>query len=378
MNLFLRDVRHGVARALRKRPTRILLVWAPLGIGLLMGGVFLPRRAPGDLPVAVWDQDGSAASRRLLCDLAANQAFRIAAVVTDMDEGRRLMAGGRVRGFFIVPRGYARALARRDQAQVICYQDFTALLAGRTLSKNLYKLEASLQTRYLARTFQDLGMQPSATDFFATPLTVSYRKLFNPSLEYTQFLLPGILTATLFQVLVVIAGIFFYGPAGTLAGEGPLGRWLAVRTATFLLLSLLPFLVTSGLLFPLFGLATGPFWKLLIVFLPFALATLGLGLFLAALTRNPVITTELMIILGAAGFTFSGFTWPRAMFVPVVDWFAAAVPLTFLLEESSKVWYATGFAVNLLPLLVQATAYFALATVLLRFRRPLAPAGGAQ
>ena len=94
MNLFLRDVRRGVARALRERSTRILLVWAPLGIGLLMGGVFLPRRAPGDLPVAVWDQDGSAASRRLLCDLAANQAFHITAVVTDMDGGQRLMAGG--------------------------------------------------------------------------------------------------------------------------------------------------------------------------------------------------------------------------------------------------------------------------------------------
>jgi ABC-2 type transport system permease protein len=374
MKLMLQQTRAVLRTALRQRSTRLLLGWAPLGIGLLMGGEFLPTRAPGRLPVAVWDQDRSADSRELLRDVAANQAFALTATVDSQEEGQDLLAGGRVRGFLVVPRGFALDLKRRRPTHLVFYQDFTYILPGRTLAKNLVKLEAFLQEKYLARTFTDLGLQRSAADFFATPLTVHYRKRFNPSLEYTRYLLPGILYAVLFQVLAVTGGLFFFS-GDTLALEKPRWRWLASRIAAFLSLSLAPFLIVVGLLFPLFGLDTGSLPGLLAVYLPFALATLGLGLTLAALTRSPVLTTEIMIIVGAAGFTFSGFTWPRTMFLPVLAKAVAVLPLTSLLEESPKIWYGTGYAVSPLPLLGLAAAYFAAALAGLHWRRVPARSG---
>lgn len=352
--------------SLKTRFMRVLLILAPLFLGLVCGWIFVARRVPQKLPVAVWQRDDGRISRDLLRFLESNIAFSLQYRVSDFTTGKALLVSGKVRGFLVIPEDFSERLKRRQQARLILYEDFNFLLPGRTLHKNMYKVESWLQNTVLKEYFRETkGLDDTAAGFFSEPVAVNYRKLFNPPLEYTQFLLPGILFTLMFQVLAVLGGCVLFTNREALAGSSR-HRFLLVKVIAHTILSLIPFTILYLLLFPLFGLAMGNPLKILGFYLLFSTSTLLLGMFVSTLTRNAVLATELMIILGAAGFTFSGFTWPRMVFIPLFRWGVYMLPITSFLEESSKIWYGSVLHTDVGPLLLLLVVLAGLTALFIR------------
>lgn len=340
-----------IAAAWRRRFTRVMLLWVPLLVGLLIGFIFVKQRVPQKLPIAVCALDSSRLIRELLADMESNQGFTIHARVPDLASGRHLLASGQVRGLLLIPREFTRRIRRLEQAQLVLYEDFNFPLPGRTLMRNMVKIENWLQGKLRRERFERRGVSRQAAAFFSDPLQINYKKLYNPSLEYTQYLLPGVLFAILFQSLVVVGGVMLADDTAVPASPS----WFAFaarRLTAYLFLSLLPLAIVYGLLFSLFQLLQGNPLLMVPLYLLFAMAALLLGVFVYLLVGDAIMATEIMIMVGAAGFTFSGFTWPRQMFIPLLREAVYLLPFTSLMEESTKIWYHVPGGINPLPLLL--------------------------
>jgi ABC-2 type transport system permease protein len=357
---------------LHDRAFVILLLAVPVVLNVLFGGVFLPARTARGIPFAVWDQDGSEESRELVRFVQSNRAFDVRCVLADEEEGRRLLSQRKIRGFMIIPGDFSRRIARRETADVVVYEDFTFLLPGRTLMKNLYKIESWYQNERLKDYFQEKGIMASGSRFLSNPVALQFRPLYNPSLEYTHFILPGVLLAVLFQMMTLLGATAYFMNAEAYAGR-PEREFLAVKTAVLFLFFLIPFALTYGVFFPLFGLPQGRPLLMMLIFAVFSLASIGMGLAVSALAGDQALGTSLIIIFGAVGFTFSGYTWPYFLFPSLWKTLAYVFPITPFLEETTKIIYGTGFPVHLWKLAVQAAAYLGLAFAVTRLRRP---AGG--
>ncbi len=354
---------HGL---LGNRLYRILLLWAPLGIGLLFGWTFTWKRVPSEIPVAVWNRDGQALSRDFLRHVDSLQSIRIVRQLTESQTGKALLCSGEVAGFIEIPADFSQRLRSGRAVRIVFYQDFNYLLPGRTLTKAISKLETWQQEKELQNFFTENGLSGSALTFLENPLKIEYHKLFNPSLDYTQFLLPGLLGGLLFQVLFLLGGKLFiaWNQSGK-RGLHSLWRMIGAAVAA----ALIPFAVCYGLLFPLFSLAVADPIRLLFVYILFALATLLMGMLIAALFQREVMTIELIVALGAVAFTLSGFTWPREMYPLLLRHLVGLYPLTWMFEESSKICYQTGYPLDLWPLLGLIVLYAGPLSLMVHLRR---------
>ena len=368
MKDFLALARDEAKACLRSPAFLVLLIAVPVALNILFGAIFLPARTARALPFAVWDQDGSRDSRQLVRFVQSNPAFDLRYVLASQEEGRKLLSQRKIRGFMIVPDGFSKKIARRETADVVVYEDFTFLLPGRTLMKNLYKVEYWYQKDLLEDSFKDRGLMDSASEFLANPATLNFRPLYNPSLEYTRFMLPGVLLAVLFQVMVLLGATAYFMNAAAYRGRSR-ARFLAVKTAVLFGLFLVPFALTYGIFFPLFGLPQGPAPAMILVFSLFSLASIGMGLAVAALAGDRTLGTSLILIVGAVGFTFSGYTWPMFLFPPMWKTIAYVSPLTPFLEETVKIIYGTGFPVQVWKMAAQALAYLGLALAAVNVKR---------
>ncbi len=337
-----------------------MLVLVPLGLGLLIGFTFAWKRVPRDIPVAVWNRDNQNLSREFLRYVDSTQAFALTKSVTDMEAGKAFFVSGEVRGFIVIPPDFSKNLNTGKPAHVIFYQDFNYLLPGRTLGKAISKIETWEQEKWLRRFFENKGISGGLADFLKNPIHIEYKKMFNESMEYTQFILPALFTTFLFQVLFLIGGTaYFFIPSESirsLSDSFPL-KYLSIRIIVYLMLSIIPFIVTYGIVFPLFNCAMGNILILFVYYLLFTLATLLMGMLISALLRNQVMATEIIIGLGAVAFTLSGYTWPRYMFPALFDNIVGLYPLTSYLEESSKIWYKTGYRLSAIPLIILIFVY---------------------
>ena len=368
MKGFLSLAKSEARACLRSRTFLVLLIAVPVVLDVLFGAVFLPARTARAIPFAVWDQDGSRDSRELVRFVQSNPAFDLRYVLTGMEEGRKLLSQRKIRGFMVIPGDFSRRIARRETADVVVYEDFTFLLPGRTLMKNLYKVESWYQKDLLQDQFKDKGIMASGSEFLARPVGINFRPLFNPSLEYTHFMLPGVLLAVLFQLMTLLGTTAFFMNAAAYRGR-PKAAFITVKATVLLGFFLIPFALTYGVFFPLFGLPLGQPVAMTALFAVFSLACIGMGLAVAALAGDQTLGTSLMIIVGAVGFTISGYTWPLFLFPAFWRILARVSPLTPFLEEAAKIIYGTGFPVHPWMLAAQALAYLGLALVVVRGKR---------
>ncbi len=352
-SLIAREIR----AALKSKFFIAVLFLVPLVLGLFMGFTFTWKRIPQQIPVAVWNRDSQNLSREFLRSLNSTQAFHSTHIVTDIEAGKALLVSGKVRGFLIIPPDFSMSLRTGKQTRVIFFQDFNYLLPGRTLAKTISKVEGWEQERWFKYFFQQKGLSGTAAEFLKNPVRIEYRKLFNPTLEYTQFVLPGLLMAVLFQILIIVGGYSMFTSKESYVGVSAL-TFLAAKTITYLFLCMIPFGILYGLFFPLFDLLVGNVLLMFLYYLLFGLATLFLGMLIASIFKEPIFATEIIIALGAVAFTFSGFTWPRAMFPAFFKHAVVIFPLTSFLEESSKIWYQTHNPLNPWPLIILAVVFF--------------------
>lgn len=310
----------------RDRPTVVMMVGIP-AIQLMLFG-FAIRTEVRNLPTAVYDEARTSDSRALVQTILNTGNFRFHADATSRDEITRWIEAGTVRAAIVIPPEFTRDLAQRRTGRVQVIVDASDPLAS----------QAAISGASLGGQQRALEIA-TARGGSSLPLEVSVRPLYNPTLQSSIYIVPGIIGVLLSMTLVIVMGMSVVRERerGTLEQlvVTPisriglmLGKVLPFVLVGYLQMSII--LLLGRLVFhvPIRG-------SLLLLYLAsagFIGANLAIGLWLSTLVRTQAQAMQIGFLFLLPNLLLSGFMFPREAMPELAQWLSAALPLTYFLE----------------------------------------------
>ena len=323
------------------------------------------------IPLAVADRDGTPASRELVRAVTAPGELALVGGA-DPEEAEALFQRGDAKAVLVVERGYAEAVARREQVPVQLLVD----AADPTVANQiLQKAEGLVRAESRRLSGTDLAGR-------APPIQVKVWTRYNPAGRSALFMVPGLaayilaITAVLLTALTV-AGEWERGSMEQLFAS-PVGRLEIV------LGKLLPYLVLGMVELQLvvaFGAAVfdvpiaGSAALLFVIGFFFLVGMLGQGLLISVVTKNQLVATQAGTLSALLpSMLLSGMIFPLENMPLPLQALSRVIPARYLVHAlRGTMLKGNGLDVlwpDLLAVVLFAVAIVALATA--RFRRRLA------
>lgn len=248
--------------------------------------------------IAVLDQDRTFASRSFLDSMFQNPYFTRSLDVESESEIGPLLQRGQVRAAVVVPRGYARSLARGDSLAVQALVD--AANANTAATVIGYIESVADRATKKAREESALVTPPASSSPTVVPQP---RMWFNPELKSATFLVPGLVGMIMMLSAVIATSLSIVREKERETMEqlrvSPLRpeELILGKTLPYVLVGILSMALILGLAYLLFGVVVrGSFWLLGLTTLLFLFAALGLGVFISAITRSQQVAFQIAVL----------------------------------------------------------------------------------
>jgi len=337
----------------------VLPIVEAIGFGFSVGG------AIRHIPLAVYDEDRQALSRRLVTDFENSSYFEVRYRVASPDALEQLIRRGKAKAGLHIPPDFSRDLDAGLPTRV------QLLLDGLEIQ---YAESALGHAGAIAeRLGADTAPQRGGVEL--API-VLYNRKFRPAL----FVISGLLALILTQCGVALASL-------TLVREKEMGSYeqlivTPVTTPALIIGKLVPYAIISAIngvviVFLSLWLFDFPFRGSVSLFCAlsflFFLAVLGYGLLISAIARNALQAILLALLLIFPPIFFSGFDHPFSLLPTPLKVVGSLFPMTFYLDISRAImvrglalrdlWYDVAGLVALSAALFSLTAW--------RFRKTL-------
>lgn len=287
-----------------------------------------------NVPLAIFDQDKSSASRALLDAYRAADYFHLDFDVNGESELRQLIDSGKARAGIIIPPDYASRLAAGQSAHVAFIIDgsdptiaSTALAAATLIGQS--KSTAIMVERLTAR---------GQANAFQPPLEVRTQVWYNPDLVSAYYMIPA-LVGLILQFLTIVltaTSVVRERERGTIEQliVTPIRAWELVvgKLTPFVIISfidMIEILVAGALIFgvPI----NGSIPLLLVLAGLFLVSSLGLGLFISTMANTQQEAMITAIFFNLPSIFLSGFFFPLAAMPPFLQVISYAIPLRYFL-----------------------------------------------
>jgi ABC-2 type transport system permease protein len=349
------------------KPLMATMLIQPITFLIILGTAvsFTPR----NVPWAVLDRSDTAVSRRLVSEIATSGYFRAARPIASYDEATRLLQRGTVLAAVVVDRDFARAVERgRPTIQVLL--DGADPLQAARIGAAITRIAATYDPRVEATR-----VRPDAELARAGPIDVRQRFWFNPTLADGEFFMSALAAMLLTNLCFGATGLALVGERE----NGTYEQMLALPTSAVAIVlgKLLPYvalcymqvfvaLVPAGLVLGYWP--QGSWITLLIVTLPFVLASLGIGTFVSSLAKTSAQAVFLSVFFILPSFVLSGVMTPYQLMPDGVRQLGGLLPLRWYQIASRRIIErGAGLADVAVPTLVLCLM-FAVVLTLLRWR----------
>lgn len=291
-----------------------------------------------DIPYSVLDQDQSSLSRDLLDRLAVNPSFELQNECRSEDELNDEMTNDRIRFAIIIPPDFSRTLhgGKSVAVQVL----INGTMANRAIVTKGY-VEAFIAD-YNSRKLASSDLMGK----ISFPVDILPEARFNPSLESTNVLVPGIAGLVLLIFPAVLAAIslsreresgmilnFYTSPLSRF--QFLLGKGLPLLTIG-ILNYLLFFVLTIWLFHVPFG---GDFATLMLAMVLYMITTIGIGFLVATLVRSEVASLLIAsIVTFLPGFLYSGLMMPVQSMGAEGKMMASILPAYYFIRVAKAVF----------------------------------------
>jgi ABC-2 type transport system permease protein len=275
------------------------------------------------IPTALYDQERTQQSRRLIDAFVNSDTFRIARVVDSDDEMYRMMRAGAVKTAIKIPWDYSRRLAQGQTASILVLvdgSDSTISSFAISVSNGLIFQEALRRTGWTGQL----------------PVDVRPSVLFNPGSRSPNFFVPGMIAVVLQMMLVMLTAtsVVRERERGTLeqlslTPVSPLGlmtgKMLPYGVLGFLELCAILLIMQLVFRVPING---NPV-LLLALSIPFLVTALGLGLLISTRARTQAEAFQMSVGTLLPSVFLSGYIFLIDNMPPVFQVLSHAVPATY-------------------------------------------------
>jgi ABC-2 type transport system permease protein len=283
--------------------------------------------------LALQDRDRSTASRELVAAFTHSTYFDLVATALPGDDLEALLERRVARAILVIPEGYGRDLAKGRAAPVQLLLDGADSQTAQTVLGYVRALVSEENAGLVEVALAAAGRRP------VTLLAAEPRILFNPELESTQFLVPGLigfllmLTAVLSTALSVVRE----KERGTMEQlrVAPLRTYELIlgKTVPYLAISLLATLIILVAARALFGVEIrGPYLDLLVAVLLYLFGALAFGLFISTIANTQAFAFQAGLIASMLpAILLSGFIFQIRMMPAWLQAITYLVPARYFL-----------------------------------------------
>lgn len=358
-----------VVHILRDRQFLIFALGMPVVLILLFG--YAVSFDIEKVPLVLVDQDRTPASRNLVKAFTASDVFVVAAEREDPEAAQSLFRSGAAKAALVIPRGFARSLARGDRT------------SAQILLDGADNTSASVALGYatavsLAASRAELSKMAGPVEL---PLEIRTRTLFNPRLKSSVFLVPGLMVVILVMIAVMLTALtiareYERGSMEQLFAT-PVGRLEVIlgKLAPYFFIGLVQVLLVLSLGVTLFEVPVrGSLTLLFGVSGVFLLAMLMQGLLISVLTRNQMVASmAAMFSTFLPALLLSGFVFPVENMPAVLRYLSAILPPQYYVRALRAILLRGNGLEVVWPDVLALGGFFLvlLAVAVARFRRTL-------
>ena len=321
-------VAYKEATVIRHDKALLATVLAQPVMMLLLFGMALSNK-PANVKWIVFDRNQSAVSRRFIHEVQTTGYFLPPQSVWSYAEGQRLLKDGSALVFLIIPQGFRRDIERgRPRVQLLV--DGSDPLSAARVAAYIGQVASAFPTQRAAPTAQ----VPGAPAVSPVPIDLRQRFWFNPTLVDQRFFLAALAG-------MLLTNLCLSATSGGLVAERESGTYeqmLALPTTAIeiVLGKLVPYVVLAYGVFLFATIAAGVFFgvwpegswvALVLVTLPFVLASLGIGVFVSTLAHTSAQAVFITVFFIMPSFVLSGSMFPYQLMPHGVREVGALFPL---------------------------------------------------
>jgi ABC-2 type transport system permease protein len=345
----------------RDRLTLAMMVGIP-AIQLALFGYAI-RTEVRHLPTIVLDESRSAASRQLIDAVRNTGNFDVIGEVRTRGEIDELVKAGKAAAALVIPPEYAHDLKRGRTARAQVIVDAADPLAS----------SAAIGAASVAATAVTVSGAGRANR--PPPIEIRVRPWFNPALESSTYIVPGLVGLLLSLTLIMLTAMAIVRERE----RGTLEQLIVtpIDKTSLMLGKIMPFalvgyvqmtvVLTLGKL--LFGIPLrGSLPLLYLLSASFIVACLGLGLFVSTVAKTQAQAMQMSFMFMLPNILLSGYMFPREAMPEPAQIIGLLVPLTYYLKVLRGILLKDADFGALWPQMLVLTA-FAVAAISLSVRR---------
>lgn len=374
---FATSARREAAGLRRSRWDLAMISWVPLLAVAFIWWTF-SAGLPNRLPIGVLDQDHSALSRQLIRFLQATPGLQVVRPYDNTAEAAQALRRAEVYAVVSIAPDFARSLKQGRAAQVTLLHNAQLGTHSSLIQRDVRSAVGTLSAGVELAARNKRGEPALAVQVSMEPVRASLVTLFNPSLNYEQFLAAALIPALL-HILAMTAGAWTVGRE---LRDRTVADWLGPRagrgsTAAALLGKLLwPWLGlgmvgTLAMLWLTLGRGWHPpgslAWVLLALWVFLALS-LAMGALASSATRSLRTALSTTGFITAPAFAFGGVGFPLQSMPVLARGWAELLPYTHYIRlQMEQLQMAAPLSYSALTLMALALA----AIILVAFCAPL-------
>lgn len=324
----------------------LVMLVVPVALFFFYALIYQKQEAK-NLAFAVWDEDQSPVSRELLFLLEQKEALQITTRVSSEAEVKKLIQEGKILGAIHFPANLQKNIYSRHPSTVTLYTNAAALVPAKLVYKAVAEVVITGSTGVILQKLVKTGMKSDRAMAIANPISLNTYQLYNPTYNYQEYLVPGLITVGMQMILIIgsMLALNYEWVTETMhelydSSRGSVVAVIVGKTIAHLAISWINFIIIVGVIFPFFDIgvsaATGKFF---IIYTLLSLACIGIGMFISALFKDVMLSGDVALFYTSPAFVFSGFTFPRWAMPWYDQYYALIMPYTSFLDGFFKVYY---------------------------------------
>ena len=318
----------------------ILIFFIPHLINLVTGYMMNEKQLK-DIPMAVYMEDQTSLTRKIVKSFDDTETFEIVKYADSPEEVERSMAVGEALYGLVIPKDFTKDLKKYKSPTIVSLVDGTQLSSAAFTRIQGTEILLTTKIGAMVNAFKgkfDLSSKEAL--HMASPISITSRILGNPTRNYINFLMPGLMAA-LIQVGMVMTTASVTSPESLGAKEFRLDylkKLMGYASAGTLSILMMVGVQTRFFSVPF----RGGMGKLALLTFVFSCSVVSICMMLSTVFfKNKVFASQVAAVYFIPSSIIGGYTWPLVAMPEPIQKFATLMPFTYF-GNFLRMWLLDG------------------------------------
>ena len=348
---------------------------APMAYGFLLPYIYVYKQVD-NISVGIVDEDKSNTSSSFARYINASQDLNIVSSYSTTQEALSDIKSKDINAVIYIPKNFSSSLKKNSQSNLFIIANSSNMLVANPILQTASAMSLGLSAKIFYKKAMSLGISPLKMNSLVNPIDLEIRPMLNPSLYYSNFMIPALFIIILQQLILVGLGF-------SIADEKEHNRVFRVLSVArgnraaivigkslpyiFLNLSIGIFFVTVlAKLFEVGSYFNFSFSRVIVISM-FVSAVAASGILISSLFKNTLDALIVLMFYSMPAFLVSGYAWPKFALPAYLKFLGYFFPSTYIMNDFRSLMLENLSLSYYIPTLISLTVFTCVAWVLAYF-----------